>query len=96
MINSQLAAKILKAETAYGKGLMSRSEFQEFVDKSATLLSKTSNLQGVKEQPVSTHWIEVRLANGEVKMGKVEVFTPSKVAITVCNSTDTTGLTRIH
>lgn len=97
--NPQEAAKVLTAMKALEKGLITKQEYQSHlgsVAKNVTPQSKTSNRPGGKEQPASTSWIEVRLANGEVKWGKVEVYTPSKVAITVCNSIDTTDLIRIH
>ena len=71
-------------------------EKQKFLDSNETRPSRTSNRLAVNERPECTLWIEVLLANGKRKLIAVEALHPSKVVMTVCNSTDTMGLTRTH
>lgn len=65
-------------------------------EENATPLLKINKAPGGKGQPNSISWIEMRLANGEVRWGKVEVYSPFKVVVTECNNLDTTDLIRIH
>ena len=78
------------------------SVFRQNLNLSAMLGQELSEIQPLKINnppvvnvpPEPILWIEVSLANGETKLIAVEALSRSKVVMKVCNSTDTTGLTR--
>lgn len=92
-----------RALTLMNQGMITKQEAEQMIlqsrkkfdPKSAMRPSKISNPPVAKGQPEPTLYIEISLANGETRLGKVEAISPSRVAITVCNNPDTTDLTRI-